>query len=96
MKEGPSSRNDPRRDPTHDSGYKLLYSHAPMVRDLLLGFVPGALVDAIDFSTLERCNGSYVTDDLRERAKDLVWRMRHRCLMCIGHSRPTFCSTNSN
>lgn len=32
-----------RRGPTHDSGYKLLYSHAAMVRDLLSGFVPGHL-----------------------------------------------------
>ncbi len=60
----------------HDSGYKLLYSHAAMVRDLLRGFVPGAWVRELDFATLERCSGSYVTDDLRDRADDLVWRLR--------------------
>ena len=66
-----------RREPTHDSGYKLLYSHAAMVRDLLRGFVPGAWVqEALDLSTLERCSGSYVTDDLRDRADDLIWRLR--------------------
>ena len=29
----------------------------------------------LDFSTLERCSGSYVTDDLRERHDDIVWRV---------------------
>jgi hypothetical protein len=26
------------------------------------------------YATLERVSGSYVTDDLRDRADDLVWR----------------------
>ena len=64
------------RDPTHDSGYKLLYAHADMVRDLLHGFVPGDWVPTLDLDTLERCSGSYVTDDLRDRADDLIWRVR--------------------
>ena len=29
----------------------------------------------LDFSTLERCSGSYVTDDLRELYDDIVWRV---------------------
>ena len=65
-----------RRDPTHDSGYTLLYSHAAMVRDLLRGFVPGAWVQVLDLAILERCSESYVSDDLRDRADDLVWRLR--------------------
>ncbi|MCK7582533.1 MAG: Rpn family recombination-promoting nuclease/putative transposase [Chromatiales bacterium] len=47
-----------------------------MVRDLLRGFVPGDWVRALDLNTLERCSGSYVTDDLRDRADDLIWRVR--------------------
>ncbi|WP_050984771.1 Rpn family recombination-promoting nuclease/putative transposase [Thiorhodococcus drewsii] len=47
-----------------------------MVRDLLRGFVPGDWVQGLDLTTLERCSGSYVTDDLRDRADDLVWRLR--------------------
>jgi len=72
----PASTQHRRRDPTHDSGYKLLYSHAAMVRDLLRGFVPGAWVNALDLSSLERCSGTYVTDDLRDRADDIIWRLR--------------------
>jgi hypothetical protein len=65
-----------RRAPSHDSGYKLLSSHAAMVSDPLRGFVPGTWVDTLDLASLERCSGSYVTDDLRDRADDLIWRLR--------------------
>jgi len=64
------------RGPTHDSSYKLLYSHVAMVRDLLQGFVPGAWIDELDLTTLEKCSGSYISDDLRDRADDLIWRVR--------------------
>ena len=47
-----------------------------MVEDLLRGFVREAWVDALDFSTLERRNGSYVADDLREREDDIIWRVK--------------------
>ena len=49
----------------HDTGYKLLFSHPEMVRDLLLGYVPGAWVGEADFSTLEHVNGSYVAESER-------------------------------
>ena len=60
----------------HDVRYKLLFSHAEMVEDLLRGFVPHSWVQALDFSTLEKVNASYVTDDLRDRHDDVVWRVR--------------------
>jgi len=60
----------------YDNSYKLLFSHAAMVEDLLRGFVREAWVDELDFSTLEKVNGSYVSDDLRGRADDVVWRVR--------------------
>ena len=72
----PRTSTAPQRRLAHDSGYKLLYAHTAMVRDLLRGFVPGEWVQALDFATLERCSGSYVTDDLRDRADDLIWRVR--------------------
>ncbi len=49
----------------HDHSYKLLFSHRAMVEDLLRGFVREPWVQGLDFSTLEKVNGSYVTDDLR-------------------------------
>ena len=60
----------------HDHSYKLLFSHPEMVQDLLQGFVHEDWVNELDFSTLERVNASYVSDDLREREDDIIWRVR--------------------
>ena len=51
----------------HDTVYKLLFSHDRMVRDLLVGFLPGKWTTDLDLDSLEKMNGSYVTDDLRGR-----------------------------
>ena len=61
---------------SHDNSYKLLFSHPEMVIDLLKAFVKAEWVNQCDFSTLERVSGSYVTDDLRDREDDLIWRVR--------------------
>lgn len=60
----------------HDHGYKLLFSHAPLVGDLLRGFVGEDWVQHVDFDTLERVGGGFVSDDLRERESDVIWRVR--------------------
>ena len=60
----------------HDTGYKLLFSHPEMVRDLLLGYVPGEWIGDADFSTLEHVNGSYVSESERQRHDDMVWRLK--------------------
>ena len=60
----------------HDHGYKLLFAHAEMVRDLLVGFVDEPWVQELQFDTLQRVSASYVSDDLRDRQDDLVWRVR--------------------
>ena len=60
----------------HDTGYKLLFSHPEMVRDLLTGYMPGAWLAQADFSTLERVNASYVSESERQRHDDMVWRLK--------------------
>ena len=60
----------------HDHAYKLLFSNAPLVKDLIQGFVGEEWVHQTDFSTLEKVGDGYVTDDLRERESDVVWRLR--------------------
>ncbi len=60
----------------HDHGYKLLFSHPRMVEQLLRGFVRESWVEELDYSTLEKVSGSYVSDDLREREDDVVWWVR--------------------
>ena len=42
----------------HDTGYRLLFSHPEMVRDLLTGFVPESWVAELDLDTLEKVSGT--------------------------------------
>jgi len=63
---------------SHDESYKQLFSHPEMVESLLRDFVPEDWVAELDFATLERQNGSYVSDDLRERHDDVIWRVKFR------------------
>ncbi len=60
----------------HDSGYKSLFSHPEMVEDLLRGFVHEDWVRDLDFSTLEKVPGNYVTPPMSTRESDAVWRLR--------------------
>ena len=60
----------------HDNAYKHLFSHPQAVRDLLRGFVQEDWVALLDYGSLEKVNGSYVSDDLRDRQDDIVWRIR--------------------
>ena len=55
----------------HDTIYKLLCAHDRMIQGLLIGFLPEQWVAALDLK-----NGSYVTEDLRGRHGDAVWRIR--------------------
>src|SRR5438046_1020690 len=47
-----------------------------MVEDLVRGFVHEAWVRDVDWTTLERVSDSQISDDLRSRQDDLVWRVR--------------------
>jgi len=61
---------------SHDTGYKLLFSNPLIVRDLVQGFVDDPWLQKLDFSTLEPFKGHYVSEDMRERADDVVWRVK--------------------
>jgi len=59
-----------------DKSYKLLFSHAQMVEELLRDFVREDWVKLIDFSTLSKYNNSFVSDDLKERFDDVIWTVK--------------------
>ncbi len=42
----------------------------------MLGFVPDEWIKSLDYSTLEKIPGNYVTADFRDRADDVVWRVK--------------------
>ena len=60
----------------YDPACKLLFSHPRMAEDLLRGFVAGQWSHALDFATLELRPAASVSDDLRRREGDLLWRVR--------------------
>jgi predicted transposase/invertase (TIGR01784 family) len=68
----PNKKNHPK----HDQSYRQLFSHAHMVEELLRGFVDEDWVDRLDYTTLEPAKGSYVSDDLKGRCDDAVWRIK--------------------
>jgi uncharacterized protein YlbG (UPF0298 family) len=49
-----------------DKSYKLLFSHAQMVKELLRDFVKEDWVKKLDFSTLKKYNNSFVDESLKE------------------------------
>jgi hypothetical protein len=61
----------------HDGGYKLLFSHARMVEDLIRGFVREDWVEELDFSSLEKLPTSFINTKGGERRDgDVLWRLR--------------------
>jgi len=62
----------------HDPGYKLLFSEPRMVEDLLRGFVNEDWVGQLDFSTLEKVNPHFVSEELLRREDDVIWRVRFK------------------
>lgn len=60
----------------HDPSYKLLFPHRDLVADLIHGFVQEDWVERLDFTSLQRVSGIGISHDLRERADDMIWRLR--------------------
>jgi hypothetical protein len=46
------------------------------VEELLRGFLAEDWAAGLDFSTLEKAGTGFVSDDLRERRSDMIWRLR--------------------
>lgn len=62
----------------HDHGYKRLFSHPQAVEELIRGFLRPEWAEGLDLSTLERIGNDFISDDLRERKSDAIWRMRRK------------------
>ena len=62
----------------HDLSYRLFFSHARMVQDLLREIVGEAWVERIDLASAERVNASFVSDRRKNRESDVIWKFRRR------------------
>ena len=62
----------------HDAAYKNLFSWPRMVEDLLRGFAAKEWSDRLDFETLQKVPAEFVSEDLRRRQGDGLWRVRFR------------------
>lgn len=60
----------------NDTGYKQLFAHAQLLRDLLATFTPFAWVRDIPLAHFERVNASFVSERASQRHADMVWRVR--------------------
>ncbi len=41
-----------------------------------MGFIPDDWLQGLDYSTLEKVPGSYVSDDFQQREDDIVWKVK--------------------
>jgi hypothetical protein len=57
----------------HDAGYKYLFSHADLVRELLEVFAPPGLSELLDYGTLRPETGNFITPAMKKREDDVVW-----------------------
>ena len=59
----------------HDENYKRLFAFPRMVEDLLRAVAAGEWLDEVNFASLRKLSGEYVSDDLRRRHGDTVWQL---------------------
>ncbi|MDQ1920070.1 Rpn family recombination-promoting nuclease/putative transposase [Massilia pseudoviolaceinigra] len=66
----------------HDLGYRSLFAHPELVRELITEFTSFKLLDEVALSAFERVNPAYVSERLSARQDDIVWRVRigEQCL----------------
>ncbi len=72
------SKKKAKENQNHDGAYKKIFTHPEMVESLIRDFVPEEWVNDIGFSTLELPNKGFVTDELRSREDDIIWKVRWR------------------
>lgn len=59
-----------------DEAYKNLFSYPEMIRDLIKGFFNQKWTKDLDFTTLSRYNSNFVSEKLRKREADIIWKIK--------------------
>ncbi len=67
-----------KKNNAHDSGYKKLFSNHVFVRQLLTSFVNEDWINNIEYSTLEKIDKSFISDEFAERESDLIYKAKYK------------------
>ncbi len=59
-----------------DASYKALFAAPQMMRDLICGFVRDPWLHTLRFETLSAVCSEYISEQLRQRFSDMVWRVK--------------------
>jgi hypothetical protein len=62
----------------HDRSYRRLFAKPRLIEELIRGFLGQDWIERLDFSTLERVNASFVSEDQKSREGDMIWKLRFR------------------
>ncbi|OQY30660.1 MAG: hypothetical protein B6241_15520 [Spirochaetaceae bacterium 4572_59] len=62
----------------HDNRYKYLFKHKLLVERLMKSFVHEKFVKQLDFSSMERLDKSFVTNDFKEKESDIIWKLNYK------------------
>lgn len=60
----------------HDASYRLLFSNPAIVRALFQGIINAPWLELLDWRSLQALPTDYISDELRQRQGDIVWRLR--------------------
>ena len=61
----------------HDARYKWVFSHPSFVKKFLQSFVKLPFVKKLDFSSMERLDKEFVSEEFREKESDIVYRIKY-------------------
>ena len=61
-----------------DTHYAELFSHPYFVKGLLTHFVDEQFIADLDFSDMELCKNTFVTETYAKQESDVIWRIRFR------------------
>lgn len=62
----------------HDASYRMLFHNPHLVRGLFQGIVRGPWLGALDWAGLQALPTDYISDKMRQRQGDCVWRIPRR------------------
>lgn len=71
---------------SNDGIYKNLFGNRLMVASLLRDFVNKDFVSGLDLDTLELCPTEHISDDLKPRFNDIIWKVQLQskpCYLCL-------------